>query len=61
MRSTVYTVIVYNLNENKVDYQFPEVYDNLDDAEDFANMGGDDEFTTFVAIHDLRKNTVNYI
>ena len=50
MRSTVYTVVIYDLIRNKIDYQFPDVYDNFDDAEFFADLGGDDEFATFIAI-----------
>ena len=61
MRSTVYTVLCYNIKENKVDYHFPEVFDNLEDASKFAYMGWDDEFDFFVAIHDLQKQTVMYI
>ena len=61
MRLTVYTVVIYDLIRNKIDYQFPDIFDNFNDAEDFADMGGDSEFITLVACHDLQKNTVSYI
>lgn len=62
MSNVFYTVVIYDLMHDRIDYEYHNLYDRLDDARSFANAhSGDDDFITLVARHDINDLSIAYL
>ena len=57
-----YTVVIYDLIRDRIDYEYMHLYNNLDDARSFASdFLSDNEFVSLVARHDINDLSICYV
>ena len=62
MSDAFYTVVIYDLVHDRIDYEYRHIYNSINDARSFANgHGGDDQFVALVARYDINDLSVLYV
>jgi hypothetical protein len=57
-----YTVVIYDLIRDRIDYEYSNLFEDLNVARSFAAChSSDDEFTVLVAKHDISDLSIVYV